>query len=178
MDILVLMTAAICHDLDHPGYNNTYVWDFFLGSPLKGVPSLRRNFQQFAFQQLSDGAANLDPPLPCIPSSFPTLPPALQDAVLSFWTLARALGLPWDGTSKTTKPYRRPQSLCASPGLGGAGRQQPVPSPRWRQQVYTLFSSRKLHPQAAPKGIGRVQGERGQNRKNFHVTGPRGWAQI
>ncbi|XP_078002630.1 high affinity cGMP-specific 3',5'-cyclic phosphodiesterase 9A isoform X3 [Phascolarctos cinereus] len=24
MDILVLMTAAICHDLDHPGYNNTY----------------------------------------------------------------------------------------------------------------------------------------------------------
>lgn len=23
-DILVLMTAAICHDLDHPGYNNTY----------------------------------------------------------------------------------------------------------------------------------------------------------
>lgn len=72
MDILVLMTAAICHDLDHPGYNNTYVWDFFLGSPLKGVPSLRRNFQQFAFQQLSDGAANLDPPLPCIPSSLPT----------------------------------------------------------------------------------------------------------
>ncbi|XP_037380791.1 high affinity cGMP-specific 3',5'-cyclic phosphodiesterase 9A isoform X1 [Talpa occidentalis] len=24
MDILALMTAAICHDLDHPGYNNTY----------------------------------------------------------------------------------------------------------------------------------------------------------
>ncbi|KAH0518201.1 High affinity cGMP-specific 3',5'-cyclic phosphodiesterase 9A [Microtus ochrogaster] len=24
MDILVLMTAAICHDMDHPGYNNTY----------------------------------------------------------------------------------------------------------------------------------------------------------
>uniref|UniRef100_A0A8C5LAX2 Phosphodiesterase n=1 Tax=Jaculus jaculus TaxID=51337 RepID=A0A8C5LAX2_JACJA len=24
MDILVLMTAAICHDLDHPGFNNTY----------------------------------------------------------------------------------------------------------------------------------------------------------
>uniref|UniRef100_A0A8D2CW87 Phosphodiesterase n=1 Tax=Sciurus vulgaris TaxID=55149 RepID=A0A8D2CW87_SCIVU len=24
MDIMVLMTAAICHDLDHPGYNNTY----------------------------------------------------------------------------------------------------------------------------------------------------------
>ncbi|XP_025768856.1 high affinity cGMP-specific 3',5'-cyclic phosphodiesterase 9A [Puma concolor] len=24
MDILILMTAAICHDLDHPGYNNTY----------------------------------------------------------------------------------------------------------------------------------------------------------
>ncbi|XP_025236819.1 high affinity cGMP-specific 3',5'-cyclic phosphodiesterase 9A [Theropithecus gelada] len=23
-DILILMTAAICHDLDHPGYNNTY----------------------------------------------------------------------------------------------------------------------------------------------------------
>ncbi|KAM5275575.1 high affinity cGMP-specific 3',5'-cyclic phosphodiesterase 9A isoform 6-T6 [Hipposideros larvatus] len=25
MDILILMTAAICHDLDHPGYNNTYI---------------------------------------------------------------------------------------------------------------------------------------------------------
>ncbi|KAK2509224.1 hypothetical protein MC885_009192 [Smutsia gigantea] len=24
MDILTLMTAAICHDLDHPGHNNTY----------------------------------------------------------------------------------------------------------------------------------------------------------
>ncbi|XP_022371811.1 high affinity cGMP-specific 3',5'-cyclic phosphodiesterase 9A [Enhydra lutris kenyoni] len=24
MDILILMTASICHDLDHPGYNNTY----------------------------------------------------------------------------------------------------------------------------------------------------------
>ncbi|KAM5333931.1 high affinity cGMP-specific 3',5'-cyclic phosphodiesterase 9A isoform 3-T3 [Glossophaga mutica] len=24
MDILILMTAAVCHDLDHPGYNNTY----------------------------------------------------------------------------------------------------------------------------------------------------------
>lgn len=43
MDILVLMTAAICHDLDHPGYNNTYVWGFLLISPLKGVPSLRGN---------------------------------------------------------------------------------------------------------------------------------------
>ena len=28
MDILILMTAAICHDLDHPGYNNTYVHHF------------------------------------------------------------------------------------------------------------------------------------------------------
>ncbi|XP_019384538.1 PREDICTED: high affinity cGMP-specific 3',5'-cyclic phosphodiesterase 9A [Crocodylus porosus] len=24
LDILILMTAAVCHDLDHPGYNNTY----------------------------------------------------------------------------------------------------------------------------------------------------------
>ena len=24
-DLLVLMTASVCHDLDHPGYNNTYV---------------------------------------------------------------------------------------------------------------------------------------------------------
>ncbi|XP_048721425.1 high affinity cGMP-specific 3',5'-cyclic phosphodiesterase 9A isoform X1 [Caretta caretta] len=24
IDILILMTAAVCHDLDHPGYNNTY----------------------------------------------------------------------------------------------------------------------------------------------------------
>ena len=22
-DLLILMTASICHDLDHPGYNNT-----------------------------------------------------------------------------------------------------------------------------------------------------------
>ena len=32
MDILILMTAAICHDLDHPGYNNTYVQDFLFFS--------------------------------------------------------------------------------------------------------------------------------------------------
>uniref|UniRef100_A0A672ZF37 High affinity cGMP-specific 3',5'-cyclic phosphodiesterase 9A n=1 Tax=Sphaeramia orbicularis TaxID=375764 RepID=A0A672ZF37_9TELE len=24
VDILILMTAAVCHDLDHPGFNNTY----------------------------------------------------------------------------------------------------------------------------------------------------------
>ncbi|KAM9709726.1 high affinity cGMP-specific 3',5'-cyclic phosphodiesterase 9A isoform 2-T2 [Menidia menidia] len=24
LDILILMTAAVCHDLDHPGFNNTY----------------------------------------------------------------------------------------------------------------------------------------------------------
>ncbi|XP_072541628.1 high affinity cGMP-specific 3',5'-cyclic phosphodiesterase 9A isoform X2 [Salminus brasiliensis] len=24
VDVLILMTAAVCHDLDHPGYNNTY----------------------------------------------------------------------------------------------------------------------------------------------------------
>ncbi|XP_069745302.1 high affinity cGMP-specific 3',5'-cyclic phosphodiesterase 9A isoform X1 [Narcine bancroftii] len=24
LDILILMSAAVCHDLDHPGYNNTY----------------------------------------------------------------------------------------------------------------------------------------------------------
>ena len=23
-DLLILLTAAICHDLDHPGYNNAY----------------------------------------------------------------------------------------------------------------------------------------------------------
>ena len=23
-DLCVLLTACICHDLDHPGYNNTY----------------------------------------------------------------------------------------------------------------------------------------------------------
>lgn len=26
-DMCILMTAAVCHDLDHPGYNNTYVTD-------------------------------------------------------------------------------------------------------------------------------------------------------
>jgi len=24
-DMCILVTAAVCHDLDHPGYNNTYV---------------------------------------------------------------------------------------------------------------------------------------------------------
>ena len=24
IDILILLTSAICHDLDHPGYNNAY----------------------------------------------------------------------------------------------------------------------------------------------------------
>lgn len=26
-DKCILMTAGMCHDLDHPGYNNTYVPD-------------------------------------------------------------------------------------------------------------------------------------------------------
>ncbi|TKC46022.1 hypothetical protein EI555_012564 [Monodon monoceros] len=39
MDILILMTAAICHDLDHPGYNNTYVRGH--GSPLGTVSGAR-----------------------------------------------------------------------------------------------------------------------------------------
>lgn len=59
MDILVLMTAAICHDLDHPGYNNTYVWGFFLVSSWKSAPSPRGT--QLTLQSLSDGAARLDP---------------------------------------------------------------------------------------------------------------------
>jgi high affinity cGMP-specific 3',5'-cyclic phosphodiesterase 9 len=24
-DLGILITACVCHDLDHPGYNNTYV---------------------------------------------------------------------------------------------------------------------------------------------------------
>ena len=24
IDIFILLTSAICHDLDHPGYNNAY----------------------------------------------------------------------------------------------------------------------------------------------------------
>ena len=27
-DLAVLITAAICHDVDHPGFNNTYVEHF------------------------------------------------------------------------------------------------------------------------------------------------------
>lgn len=37
MDILTLMTAAICHDLDHPGYNNTCVGDFPPSFPSRGA---------------------------------------------------------------------------------------------------------------------------------------------
>ena len=44
MDILILMTAAICHDLDHPGYNNTYVRGLFLSLffPCKGPSGYQR----------------------------------------------------------------------------------------------------------------------------------------
>lgn len=43
MDILILMTAAICHDLDHPGYNNTYVRGLLcLFFPCKGASGDQR----------------------------------------------------------------------------------------------------------------------------------------
>ena len=29
-EILTMLTAAICHDLDHPGYNNTYQVELFV----------------------------------------------------------------------------------------------------------------------------------------------------
>lgn len=47
MDILTLMTAAICHDLDHPGYNNTYV-RFPLSFPFKGRPGYQRRASQLS----------------------------------------------------------------------------------------------------------------------------------
>lgn len=36
IDILILMTAAVCHDLDHPGYNNTWVCSL-ISLPLKFI---------------------------------------------------------------------------------------------------------------------------------------------
>lgn len=44
MDILILMTAAVCHDLDHPGYNNTYVHNFSLFFLLMGSLVIRVTF--------------------------------------------------------------------------------------------------------------------------------------
>ena len=51
MDILVLMTAAICHDLDHPGYNNTYVQGPFLLSRALWVSELSFSAQPLASSQ-------------------------------------------------------------------------------------------------------------------------------
>lgn len=43
MDILILMTAAVCHDLDHPGYNNTYVCNDFPGLWAQTSPTSERS---------------------------------------------------------------------------------------------------------------------------------------
>lgn len=137
MDILVLMTSAICHDLDHPGYNNTYVWDFFLVSTLKSAPSLRGNI---AYPSTALRRS-------CQPRSL-----TLQDAVPNFWTLYRVPGLPWKGTSKATKKHREPQFLKVH---GSTSLLPPREGGKWDP---TPFSARMLPLQATAKGIGREPG--------------------
>lgn len=35
IDLLIMLTSAVCHDLDHTGYNNAY--------QVNEIPSLKRN---------------------------------------------------------------------------------------------------------------------------------------
>lgn len=71
MDILILMTAAICHDLDHPGYNNTYVHDlsFFPFKGLSGYQSDLSSLLRRPEAGWSCGPKPQQPPAPPAPAS-------------------------------------------------------------------------------------------------------------
>ncbi|XP_066891284.1 high affinity cGMP-specific 3',5'-cyclic phosphodiesterase 9A isoform X3 [Kogia breviceps] len=61
MDILILMTAAICHDLDHPGYNNTYQINARteLAIRYNDISPLENHHCAVAFQILSQPECNI-----------------------------------------------------------------------------------------------------------------------
>ncbi|XP_070453975.1 high affinity cGMP-specific 3',5'-cyclic phosphodiesterase 9A isoform X3 [Equus przewalskii] len=61
MDILILMTAAICHDLDHPGYNNTYQINARteLAVRYNDISPLENHHCAVAFQILAQPACNI-----------------------------------------------------------------------------------------------------------------------
>ncbi|XP_031790460.1 high affinity cGMP-specific 3',5'-cyclic phosphodiesterase 9A [Piliocolobus tephrosceles] len=60
-DILILMTAAICHDLDHPGYNNTYQINARteLAVRYNDISPLENHHCAVAFQILSEPECNI-----------------------------------------------------------------------------------------------------------------------
>ncbi|XP_019896556.3 high affinity cGMP-specific 3',5'-cyclic phosphodiesterase 9A isoform X2 [Esox lucius] len=61
VDILVLMTAAVCHDLDHPGYNNTYQINARtdLAVRYNDISPLENHHCAVAFQILSQPDCNI-----------------------------------------------------------------------------------------------------------------------
>ncbi|XP_003823916.2 high affinity cGMP-specific 3',5'-cyclic phosphodiesterase 9A isoform X1 [Pan paniscus] len=61
MDILILMTAAICHDLDHPGYNNTYQINARteLAVRYNDISPLENHHCAVAFQILAEPECNI-----------------------------------------------------------------------------------------------------------------------
>ncbi|XP_038668954.1 high affinity cGMP-specific 3',5'-cyclic phosphodiesterase 9A-like [Scyliorhinus canicula] len=61
VDIAVLMTAAVCHDLDHPGYNNTYQINAHteLAIRYNNISPLENHHCAVAFQILSDPESNI-----------------------------------------------------------------------------------------------------------------------
>lgn len=107
MDILILMTAAICHDLDHPGYNNTCVTFRFKGH------SVQLNTQTSPTSELSAEASA--PPAP---------PPG--DTAPHFGTLPKALGLPGADPARLPNPRRLPHPLGV---LAAGGASAPARSP-------------------------------------------------
>ncbi|KAM4889180.1 high affinity cGMP-specific 3',5'-cyclic phosphodiesterase 9A isoform 2-T2 [Thomomys bottae] len=70
MDILVLMTAAICHDLDHPGFNNTYQINARteLAVRYNDISPLENHHCAVAFQILAQPECNIFSSVP--PDSF------------------------------------------------------------------------------------------------------------
>nr|XP_005548660.2 high affinity cGMP-specific 3',5'-cyclic phosphodiesterase 9A isoform X1 [Macaca fascicularis] len=60
-DILILMTAAICHDLDHPGYNNTYQINARteLAVRYNDISPLENHHCAVAFQILTEPECNI-----------------------------------------------------------------------------------------------------------------------
>ncbi|XP_078093154.1 high affinity cGMP-specific 3',5'-cyclic phosphodiesterase 9A-like [Mustelus asterias] len=60
-DIVILMTSAVCHDLDHPGYNNAYQINANteLAVRYNNISPLENHHCAVAFQILSDPESNI-----------------------------------------------------------------------------------------------------------------------
>ena len=43
LELLIMLTSALCHDLDHPGYNNAYQVHTFIMDMVRVLPMIRRN---------------------------------------------------------------------------------------------------------------------------------------